>query len=126
MKAAQTSSAPAPASARRKSVSGRMNRSPDGVAESATNGSVGVVIVGVRSGREAPGSLLTRERPYPASARCCMDKEQRRDLDRVSALLAGADSDETFDLGDPDFPVTDLAGRRRLLDGVDHVIDLPV
>ena len=53
-----------------------------GVGRPASNGSEVVedVIVGLLREREAPGSLLTRERPYPARARCCMDTEQRRDL----------------------------------------------
>ena len=39
-----------------------------------------------------------------------MDSEQRRDLDRVASFLAGADTDQPFDLGDPNLAVADLTG----------------
>src|SRR5437764_1050995 len=43
-------------------------------------------------------------------------------LDRVRSAFAGADPDHALDRGDPDLPVTDLAGAGGLDDRVDHLV----
>src|SRR4051794_22163028 len=45
-----------------------------------------------------------------------------RSLNGVRSALSGADPDDALDRGDPDLPVTDLAGAGGLDDRVDHLV----
>src|SRR5256885_9329580 len=51
---------------------------------------------------------------------------QERALDRRFVGLAGADAHNVLDAGDEDLAVADLAGARRLDDGIDGALDLVV
>src|SRR5664279_1180786 len=48
------------------------------------------------------------------------------DSEGVAATLTGPHADECIDRGDPDLAVTDLAGTRRLVDGVDHLVGVEI
>ena len=69
----------------------------------------------------SPGVPLPRVGEVVAVRRCADGR-----LDGVCAFLAGADADETVDVGDPDLPVADLAGRGRGDDRVDDGVDVAV
>src|SRR6188472_465219 len=54
--------------------------------------------------------------------RGCRGGPRDRSLDGVRSALSGADPDHAVDRGDPDLPVTDLAGAGGLDDRVHHLV----
>src|SRR5690606_9298949 len=90
-------------------------------------GAAGASAAGVCCANTVAAWMAVSEAPAAASASprslCVIILLSPVALQCVGAGLAGADAHRLLDGGDEDLPVADLAGGRRLLERLDHLLD---